>query len=275
MVRFETRPSGTRIAKSAWSSVMDAVETMPTLFLSAMILGALLSVATFGFPLYFRALAGHGRPGDSTAAVGLHLSAQFVSTLAWAAIAAPVAVAMHRLILLTERKDGVLSIGARHTRLFFVWLVAIRLVWALAEAAASLPQNVGARALSMVVVALIAIVFSIYLAMIFPAVATDVPSENARARIKTSLDLMNGNFWLFVRAAIVTFLPIIVASGLLEFLFLRQIILSVDKAQMPGALGLVAAALLGCLSVFSAALGAAIASWLYAWAQSKERAVIA
>src|ERR1700761_8600973 len=111
---FTQRPTGTDIAKHAWNSTLSAMRAMPALFLAAFFVAILLS-----FALIF------ARPDRGADFAHLPtprmLGITIAYILAWSALAAPIAVAIHRYVLLDQVTDSVLSFAPRHTKLFFLW----------------------------------------------------------------------------------------------------------------------------------------------------------
>jgi hypothetical protein len=117
-------------------------------------------------------------------------------------------------------------------------------------------------------------VLSTNMAMIFPAIATETPSRNLEARIAESWRQMRGNFWLFVRASIVTFLPalilwVVIAIVMMIFALMVRGVIGHGLPLFPR---LVLSGAIGVTVVLSIALAAALASWTYVWVRSDDQA---
>jgi hypothetical protein len=265
---FTQRPSGTEIAKHAWNSTVSAARAMPALFLGALFVGIILSLALTYSSL--RHLAG---PGHFPSLQGL--AVMIASILAWSALTAPLAVAMHRFVLLGQITGSVLSFAPRHTKLFFLWAVALQLVF-------DAVQGIGGFltshpfGLTRIVATIVVVVVSVHLAMIFPAVAIEDGANDWQARIAKSWRQMQGNAWLLIRAGIVAFLPVIVLWVIVAIVMVlfgvmaRGIVGPVGSFSLLPRLWLSAA--LAVITVLSIALGAALASWTYAWTRSSGQA---
>jgi hypothetical protein len=108
--------------------------------------------------------------------------------------------------------------------------------------------------------------------MIFPAVAIEAGADDWQSRIAQSWRQMQGNAWLLIRAGIVAFLPVII---LWVIVAIWMVLLGVIARGVVGpiaSLGLFPRlwlnAALAVITVLSIALGAALASWTYAWIRS-------
>lgn len=255
---FTQKPSGTEIAKRAWNSTFSAIRVMPMLFLSAA-LGAVFAAVILA--------------GLAYAAQPLAFFIVLGNVLAWSALGAPVAVAVHRFILLDESTPGLLSYAPHHTRAFFLWLFAL-------QVAAEILNAIGTAQILLRLVTLVVIVIaSVNLAMIFPAIATDVPCDHWQARLRQSWDRMQGHFWLFFRASIITFLPFLGVWVLIVAVaaIMGAIMRATGFSPLAGLIGLWVAVAIGVMMIFFVALGAAVASWMYLWtgdpqAQSEQTA---
>jgi hypothetical protein len=270
---ISARPSGWQIASRAWRSVFQAMGRMPVLFGSAFILFLLLQV--LGLAMVNHAVM-------QPLPVWSFYAGVVVQNLVSALVTAPVAVAVHRWVLLNDIQPGGLSWKPPYTRLFFLWALALHLIYVvmtlptLRFTAEMVRSGItGTRPgpgifLNILPVPIVMIV-SIYLALVFPDVAIGEPSASWMTRAKASMARMRGNFWLLVRAAILAFLPVIVIEIILA--------LVVNHAR-----GVVTLALFGpafmthivtgaVTAVFSVGLAAATVSWLYSWARSQKAEV--
>jgi len=177
---------------------------------------------------------------------------------------------MHRFILMGEITSGFLSFGPRHTKLFFLWAAVIRVIEVLLNDSSSLlikehPLIGGLIDFGFGILGLIALV---HLAMIFPAVATEVPSETWQARLGNSWKQMKGHSWLLVRAGIVAFLPWVLLYVVFWILF-GGLHASEHQGDLQHSWRLGLAMLVGGAQIFFVVLGAALASWLYAWVRQQ------
>jgi hypothetical protein len=266
---FAARPTGRALAGHAWKSLFAALRAMPILFLSVIPAAMVVSIAAFDFPNLASSRLTH--PGMPLSDVAQHFGFLLLETLLWAILAAPVAVAMHRFILMNEVSRGPLTFKPRFTRFFLCWLVALRLLYLIVD---GIPSALSQRSMIFLVTGIASIgilILSAYLAMLFPAVATEVPSESVSARIKTSIAQLNGNFWLFVRAAILTFLPVIAILLLWNLVLLRSMSAAIAGGGplFAGPNLVVMGSLMGLYGILSVALGAALASWMYAWVRQQ------
>jgi hypothetical protein len=186
--------------------------------------------------------------------------------LVWSFVAAPVAVAMHRFILLGRTTKGVLSFGPQYVRAFLFWAVGLKLATSMLGVLTDLFSrfSLATGALVGLAFGVLQLVAFVYFAMVFPAVATEVPAENWRVRITRSAQQIRGNFWLFVGSAILAFLPL-VAIHLVFWILFGGLHASLLKGDLRESFRLGLAVLTGMFSVFGIMLGAAVASWLYAW----------
>jgi hypothetical protein len=176
-----------------------------------------------------------------------------------AAIGAPLAVAVHRLILKGEVTPGIISLNRPYHWAFFAWLLAFSLVQI------ALTGVVLASKVLALVFAVGWFIFFVKSAMIFPAIAIEAAPTNWRERLKTSWKQMDGKFWLLLRALLVSFLPLIIAVVLAGIAgILLGIILAVGAGMAVGifAMRIIITAVAQPVGVM---LAAGVASWLYLW----------
>ena len=265
MASFEERPTGSIIASRSWQSFFLALRVMPRLFISAIILSAILAVIAFFVPAAILKHA-HIAPGSTSFYVAVSIGLIILSS----AIAAPLAVAMHRLVLLDQVTLGVISLGPRHTRLFFVWMTVLQLAYRASDAMLMPFKNsLLFYNLLLIVSAIVMTVVSIHLAMIFPAVATEAPSENWRIRMAKSWRQMHGHSWLFFRAAVLAGMPLVLAglAIVIPCIIFEETYGSLHNEYLFHLSPLYGDVLSAAVQPLIVALGAAIASWLYAWVQ--------
>jgi hypothetical protein len=268
---LSSRPSGAQLAVHAWKSAAAATARMPVLMLSVVAASLLLGLATWY--LAVNAAGAMHWPWPLARAVALMALK--------AAVVAPLAVAMHRFILLDAVTRGVLSFAPRHTWMFFGWTFAVQLFSLLLTQPSQLlllqhGTSPSARLLGSLVIlvsALVLWIVSIYPAMIFPAVATDVPSAGPLARIATSVRQMRGHFWQFIGGGVVSILPLLIPFFIVT-LWLQRVMMQgallhgmSHGALLSGAAGnwfLVICLIGGVETVVVVAVAAAVASWTYA-----------
>jgi hypothetical protein len=249
------RPTGAGLAEIAIASAIETWTKMKPLVLSAAVASGIVG-AIFSIPVY-----GLGSEIEPSRLWINLLQAPFQ-----AAIGAPLAVAVHRLILKGEVTPGIISLNRPYQWLFFVWLCA----FALAQFALA-----GAMGVSRFLGFIFAIgwfIFFIKSALIFPAIAIEVPSGDWRERLRTSWKQMDGNFWLLFRALLISFLPLILAFVLVIIgAILLGIILTLGGA---GTVGILAMRLIMTAVIQPAGvmLAAGVASWLYLWVRDNPAA---
>ncbi|HWY61543.1 MAG TPA: hypothetical protein VNW15_06555 [Rhizomicrobium sp.] len=252
--------SNWRVVGPSWSSVRAAFLSMKSLFLSAAFASLLLSAfAVFG-PDW---IGSQPRLTATLVQIAIAVLVLFLRML----ILAPVAVAVHRFVLLGERTPGIISLRPSYTRRFALWLCAISLAFfavAALGAALSLSFVLGARGKLFFFVSLIAaIVCSVFSVLVFPSIAIDESSSGWRGRLGASWRRMDGHFWLFVGLSLVAILPIVlVVTVFAGILGAVEIFVFRDSGKSLFGFGMQAGPDLA--NILTAMLGAAIASRFYA-----------
>jgi hypothetical protein len=251
------RPSGSDLAEKSAGSAIEAWTKMRPLVLSAALATAALGVAR-SFAQFRLGIS----PGDTTAA-GIFLG--FFPVPIQAVVEAPLAVAIHRLILLGEVTPGIISLRWSYHWLFFAWLCAIGF------ASTVLVDTIDLAGGGVItpVIAIPGIIFIVKSAMVFPAVAIAAPSGGWRERLLTSWRQMDGNSWLFVRAILLAFLlllPLALLIGLAT-VAARSVFLSDDVMRT-----IVTSGLRGAILPAYIMMAAGVASWLYAWVRDNKPA---
>jgi len=272
---ISARPSGWQIASRAWRSVFQAMGRMPVLFASAFVLFLLLQV-------WALVLINH--TVMQSLPVWFFFAGVFVQNILSSLLTAPVAVAVHRWVLLNDIQPGGLSWKPSYTRLFFLWALVLHLVYVVMSLptiifTAEMVRSgvVGARPAPGVLLNLLPIlavmIVSIYLALVFPDVAIGEPSASWIARAKVSMARVRGNFWLLVRAAILAFLPLIVIQIIMAFATNRvsgRVLITMDLLSPATAVRTLVG---GVTAVLGIGLAAATVSWLYSWARTQKAEV--
>jgi hypothetical protein len=243
------RPTGAGLAEKAIASAIETWTKMKPLVISAAlasgVVGAIFSIPAYGF-------------GSGVEPARLWIT--LLQAPFQAAIGAPLAVAVHRLVLKGEVTPGFISLNRPYQWLFFVWLCAFALVQF---------AVVGVRLVSGLAALIFAagwFIFFIKSALIFPAIAIEAPSGNWRERIDISWKQMDGNFWLLFRALIVSFLPLIIATvlGVIAGI-LVGIILAIGGAGTVVEMLVMRVIITAVVQPASVMLAAGVASWLYLW----------
>lgn len=274
MIAFEGKVTARSVAARALRSLRGAVFSMPLLFLVTLILGAALGVAMYGVVPLRDALAAPKFEDFSVAVIARHLGAYFAGIAVWSVIAAPLAVAIHRFILLDERRAG-FPYARTATCNYLYWLAGLLLAVMAARAFCLLLAAVSfVRVLSEFAANVGALIVGLQIALIFPGIAIGVPAASVEKRLDTGFRMAEGKFLLLLRTILLTQLPLTIA---------RVVLTKVAVGRMPEAIPgepppilpppnpfqLVAAGMAGAVSILAIVMLAATLSWLYA-ARRKE-----
>jgi hypothetical protein len=252
------RPKLWQTVKRAWRSTLDAAGQMIALFIIAFVLAAALNIAATRVPEIFSiptrdalkdALTNGRRLKGIFPAIGLSVADLALRSL----IFAPVAVAVHRFILLGEtRRFYFLS---AITLRFAAWIMALQslaliLSWLILFAT-------GATGLVPLLYLLLFALVICYIQTLplFPAVAVEESSANISARLETALERAENVFLLTVGTALVTLLPII----------LVRIIAARGFAKLAERLPLLAPLAQAAAGLITLALLAAVLSYIYSY----------
>jgi hypothetical protein len=180
-----------------------------------------------------------------------------------AIILSPVAVAVHRFILLGEIRKGLFFLSPVALR--FAGLVALFNIIEQALAQFALTSSMFARSI-MQITYWSAILWTL---LVFPSIAVEEKSAGPARRLDTAIGRARGNFWLILRAMLLTVSPLAILSVAPYFAAMGG-----DTATVPQKTLAIMAQLekwpyqlaLSALSIMVVALGAAAASWLYGYA---------
>ena len=260
------RPTLWQTAKSAWSSLFQALLAMAPLFLIGFALMVGLNIAIERLdPLLaiptrdaLKELLTGGRrlPWlDVSKAIGM----DFAVWLLRAIIAAPMAVAVHRFILLGEvRRVYFLSrLSLRFARWVFVLQIpVIILSWLILFATGS----TGLPSLLWLLMAAL-IVLLISTSQLLPGVAVDEPSETFSGRIETALERADNMLWRTTATFVLAFLPVI----LVQVTLVRA---GAKLAEHAPLLVPISRAAAGFIAV---TLSAALISWIYSYTAHRPR----
>jgi len=266
VIRFEGPVKAREIAKRAWGSSRAAFGALPLLFTASLILGAAFGVAALGIAPIKSALTVPKFEDFKLATLSAYLGAQIAAVLFWSALIAPLAVGIHRFILLNQTRLAPAEVWK-----FFSWLAALLLSVMAARDFCLLMASVSfVRYLSEALVTIGAVILAVQIALIFPAIAIGVPAASAEKRLDSGFRMADGNFWLLMRTLLLTQLPLII----LRVALARIAAGPTPAAPLPGqdplppppvtVLRLIASGALGATSIAAIALLAATLSWLYA-----------
>lgn len=224
----------------AWTSVLDAIRKMPALFGSAAVLTLIIG---FGDAIFTS-------PVWTAASVALEAIAL-----------APVAVAVHRLVLLEETTAGTVSWKEIRVWRFVGWTIVFAIV---SELVSAVPHgnSIGIWTTGIVLLVCVSVV-SVRCLLIFPAVAIEETALSWNDRLTTSWILTRGHFWQLALALIGALMMLIVP--IILFLVLIQFLFGYDNPGLANGLEMASDVLFGGLQPVCVGLGAAIASWFYMW----------
>lgn len=267
------RPTAFQVAGRAWQSTFSAMRQMAPLFLSC--LAALLAI-TFASQWLTHNPSPLLTP-DQVAWLN-HPSGLlppwfwrvFPRTVFWelvdAIILAPVAVAVHRFILLGEVRKGVIFVSPVTLR-----FAALAAVFAILQIVIGLFQ----LTFSPLTGAVVNIAYwscGIWTLLTFPSIAVEEPFSNAARRLDVAIGRVKGSFWLTVRTMFMTVLLVVLMIGVYETapFFMDPRALKDPATTMERYTGWPFEIAMIVAMILMTALGAAAASWLYSYAISKE-----
>jgi hypothetical protein len=266
VISFEGPVTAREIAKRGWRSLSAAFRALPLLFIVTLILGAAFGTAVLGIAPVKTALTVPKFEDFKFATLSAYLGAQILAVLFWSALIAPLAVGVHRFILLNQTR-----LASAEIRKLFSWLAGLMLSVLAARAFCLLMASVSfVRTLSEILVAIGALVIAVQIVLIFPAIAIGVPAASAEKRLDSGFRMAEGNFWLLMRTILLTQLPLVILRiGLARIAAgpMPAKLLPGQEAPPPPpvtVLRLIAAGTLGVTSIVAIALLAATLSWLYA-----------
>jgi hypothetical protein len=239
-----TQTSAISAAMTAWQDALAARERMPNLFLIAIIAIAVLNLVYFGL-LLVGVIFG---PGLLALIIGLIYAA------AQGFLLTPLAIAVHRFLLLGEATDGY-KLDTQDPRFmkFFTFLAGLAVVMLIPRLIGELlsppmdPSTFGR--LIAFVLSIVAVIILVRNVILFPAVAVDAPGADWRNAMADT----KGHSWrVFFILFCVIVPPAIVVAILLAIFFLIPIIGWIIAVAIQAAFG-----------VFIVAATAAAASRLY------------
>lgn len=270
MLVTTTRPNVFGIAKRAWTSLFQAAARMVLLFAITYALMVGLDVALdrlnhlLAIPSIdtLKEIIKDNRrlpwPGIFKA-----MALDSAAVLVRALITAPLAVAMHRFILLGEARHFFYL--SRLTLRFSLWLIVLQvplviLSWLILFAGSA------TGLVPMLVVLLMALaLFLMQTLQLFPSVAVDERSRDVSARLETALERSEGMFWLTLVSLVLTLLPVALARALA----VKATAKLVSHVPLLVPLGK------GTAGFVLLVLLAAAVSWLYSYGAHKRSAQVA
>jgi hypothetical protein len=261
------RPNIWQTAKRAWASLLQALRQMAPLFLIGLLLMVGLNIAidrltpVLAIPtrdaLKTILTGGRSLPWLD---VSKAMAADFAVWMLRAIIAAPLAVAVHRFILLGEvRRFYFLSrLSLRFARWVFVLQIpVIVLSWLILFATGSTGL---VPLLWLLMFALVVLV--IQTSQLLPGVAVDEPSETFSGRIETALERSENMLWRTCLIFVLAFLPV----ALVQVIAVRAFAKLAEHAPLLAPVGRAAA---GFIAV---TLSAALISLIYSYTAHRPRA---
>lgn len=268
MIAYSGPVTARALASRAWKSAFGAVGAMPFLFVLFLLLQIVLATAVVLVP-GLQSWMVRPAPADITVLLTLkHIASRGLVLILGGAVTAPLAVAVHRYILLEQR--GVR--GPAAVNLFF-WMMSLQLFFLMAFSFSLLASSVGfVRGLIdlIIFIGLVNVIFR--LSVMFPGIAIEVPARSAEDRIDQSWTAMQGKFWLWLKTLLLTLLPFIVIIVVMAVLARHKQPADAAKAARAAAVVvkqpkpmLLAMAVVGALmQTFIATLLSSMTSWLYA-----------
>ena len=260
------RPKLWQTAKSAWGSLFQALRRMAPLFLTGFLLMTGLNIAierltpVLALPTHdaLKEILTGGR-SLPWLEVSEAMGVDFAIWILRAIIAAPLAVAVHRFILLGEvrRFYFISRLSLRFARwVFILEIPVIVLSWLIlfATGATGLPSL-----LWLLMAALIVLLIST--SQLLPGVAVEEASETFSGRIETALERAENMLWRTTLIFVLAFLPLV----LVQIAVVRASAKLVESAPLLVPIGRAAA---GFIAV---SLSAALISWIYSYTAHRPR----
>jgi hypothetical protein len=237
------------VVARSWASALTGVFHMPMLSVSAGIGLVLMGLAdSWLFPGHIATLLGHNTDAlHLLVLVGHMLLVAAVSSL----ITAPLAVAIHRFVLLGESDDRFFWLWRPEVRPFYLWVLLFNVLALLPELCQflSAPLLPGLATTLGLVADVIVTVVSVRVMMIFPATAVN----SMRATLKDCLCISRGHFWYFLGVLALVLMPVLI-------IFMLMIVTSLANG---GRSSFELRVMADILALIFVPLLAAAASWLY------------
>ncbi len=266
MIGIEEKLTARDIALRSWRSLGAAFRVMPLLFIVTLSLGAAWCVAVVAIAALKAAMTVPKFEDFSAQTLAVYSGAHVLDLLFWAALATPLAVAVHRFILLRQPRPRLLEV--RH---FFLWLAGLGLAFLAARAFCLLLSAVSfVRGLTEFTVTIGAVIVALQIGLIFPAIATGVPAASMEQRIDSGFRMSEGRFLLLLRTIALTLIPLIILMVVLSRISGGPPPAKLAAGAPPALtlpitpVRLVAAGALGAVQAAALVLVAATLSFLYA-----------
>lgn len=216
------RPSATRIAIWSWRNLFVGVVRMAPLFATTIVLWLATGLA-------LEWLQGLILPGTNEAWVEatkggpmpwkmllISFPFEIISLVISAVVLAPVAVAMHRFVLLDEVRR---HYAITPTSLYFAgWLAAFQFLQWMQGILSYVLLTHGLRAWN-TPITLIWWTVVLWTMLLFPPLALDEKAAGILNRLETALERTKGNFWWILRASFLTFCWPLLLAVVVVFLF--------------------------------------------------------
>lgn len=257
----EARPQleWAQFVRLAWTSVFCAIAKMKLLFFVTAICWVGLGFAErWALGVVDARIAEQPTSLNFLCSIAVVISDAIIETM----LLVPVAVAVHRFILLDEVSPGLSVLRQACIQNFFFWAICIDLTFGVFAAVCGLA--------SWILCAAVLVVLFARTLLIFPAVATEVPASTVMDRLEVSWASSRGLFWA-------TFLIVVVAGLPLWLVSLAPQMVALGLAGMHGSslaewaqrldwevISSIADDLVHPLLV---SILAAVASWIYLWTQ--------
>ena len=254
------RPGVFLTAGQAWRSTGQALLRMPLAFLLTMAALVLLGLASSRAGTLQHAVSGSVTSAPFSAAGSPISLAPVVAVLVFGLYVlrllalAPLAVAVHRFVLLGERSPLLPLRPLERLLRFAGWLLVLGLLYSLPGVAVLLPSKLAA-AIGAIALVIASMVVTTRLVLVFPAVAIGT----ARSSVALSWAATRWQFWRIVGVLLATTVP--------AQLLLVGVVLLIARSGPGTAITNLTVAMPLLDALFMAvvtALGAAAASWLFA-----------
>jgi hypothetical protein len=216
-----TKPPVIQTAVIAWGDAFRAIGAMPVVAGIGFVLVLATSLASFAIVPNPSAIV--GSPGSPL--IRWIPLIQLGSTIVQAVLLTPLAIAVHRFVLLGERTNRYpLDPGSSRYLRFVGFAILVNILWLIPSTIQSLilgaqnnPALAGGLAIVVLVLLITVIIIVVRRAILFPAIAIDAPGATwSKARLDTK-----GSSWRVAVIFLLTALPPLVIGGPIYWLLLR------------------------------------------------------
>lgn len=263
----ETKPRVVQTALRGWKSLGGAFTAFPLTLIATLVLGAGLAEAFFAVP-YLRAAAKLPAYDEmKNAQLVAYLVRKALAAIVWPLVAAPLVTAIHRLVVLGDRRPG-FPYARPETRKVLAWLMALNLSILAAQSFPLLMMKVAfVQGLSAFVMSILIAVTLVQVGLMFPAMATGVAAAGAEQRLDQGFAMAKGNFLRIFFSLLLAMLPLFLITYILAK------VMNGPPPPPPPAppppplkitpVRLGAAVLLGMVNIVMMGVIASVYSWLY------------